>query len=282
MRRVVSLITAAVVMAFAPLGASADVPLSIVMDGKPVVLHGTAALEHRGKTYILAAQAVRVFNGLMSFGRDGWARIEIGGRTMSFSPGRSYATMEGKRVALPAQPFELNGDLYVPLATIAKLAGASLAVDDNARVATLTKGAATFATASPAPTLAPITSDDEPSPLQALKFAATATSDASGLHAHLTITNTLDKAYKLNFPTSRQFALVLFENGTDVWDSLATATAGKPSTWTLAPHGTQTIDQDWDGFNKLAAGRFLLRVRLMTAPPLDTSPISLDIEPATR
>src|SRR5215472_10034188 len=156
MRRVVSLITA-VVMAALPLAAAADVPLSIVMDGKPVALHGTAALEHRGKTYIVAAQAVRVFNGLMSFGRDGWARIEIGGRTMAFSAGRSYAVMDGKHVPLPAQPFSLAGDLYVPLATVAKLAGASLAVDDDARVAKLTKGAVSFATPTPAPTLAPTT-----------------------------------------------------------------------------------------------------------------------------
>ena len=277
--RVFAFSTVALLLAFTASGVRADVPLALALDGKPAPLRA-GALEHRGKTFIVAASAVRLFDGLMSFGRDGWTRIAIGGRTMAFAPGRTYAMLDGKRVPLPAAPFKLGGDLYVPLVTIAKLAGATLSIDENAGVARLTSGAASFATPAPAATLPPTTSEDEPSPLQALKFTATATSDPTGLHAHVTVTNTLEQRYRLNFPTSRQFALVLFQNGSEVWDSSADAPAGPPSKWSLDAHAAQTIDADWAGFSKLGPGRFLLRVRLMTVPPLDTSPISLDIEPA--
>jgi hypothetical protein len=113
------------------------------------------------------------------------------------------------------------------------------------------------------------------SPLQALTFTPSATTDATGMHARVEIKNTTDKPYAVNFPGPQQFAFVVSRNGTEVWTSQKSNAAEGSSTFRLLPGETTTLKEDWPGYLKAGGGRYTLRVRLLKAIPIDTAPVSL-------
>ncbi len=114
-----------------------------------------------------------------------------------------------------------------------------------------------------------------------------ARSDAAGLHVRAVVANRTALPYVIAFPTASQIEFVVARNGTEIWNSLegaagspegspSPATTALPSTLTVPAHGTLTLTAKWSGFAKAGAGRYTLRVRLLTAIPTDEPPISLD------
>jgi hypothetical protein len=197
---------------------------------------------------------------------------------------------------VPGAPFVANGQTYVPLATIAKLASARLTIDR--------RNHRDYLALAPAPTFSPTpepaaneSSSDEivPSPAQALKVALTARSDSAGLHMRADIANRTSRQYGVTFPTASQIEFVVERNGTEIWNSLqgpvaspapspspaatdlpSPAASATPSTLTVPVHGTAAFTATWSGYAKAGPGRYTLRVRLLTAIPMEEPPISLD------
>lgn len=256
---------------------AADVPYAIFIDGRPLDAGHNSALNHRGVVFVNVVRAVKAFNGLLTFDRGGVVRVSIGTRMLTFTNGVRTATLDGIPLPLAGAPFRSLGDTYVPLAPVATLARARLTVDRRAHRALLTLGASE-GYAAPAPTIA-TSGDIQPSPAQALTFATSATTDAEGLHARVDIGNTTPKPYTIDFPTSAQIAFVVSKNGAEIWNSTSAEAvpANVPSRLTIDARGSTTVTENWAGFARLGAGRYTLRVRLLTANPIDTSPVSLGI-----
>jgi len=249
-------------------------PYPVFVDGVRVDKRGGSVLE-RGKTaFIEAVRAVRIFDGLLSFGdRAKIVRITIDRRTMNFVVGQKTAYLEGAKIVLPAAPFTSDGDVYLPLTTIAKLGSSRVVVDRMRHIASFRLGGGDD---FPMPHVRRDDSaDDQPSPSEALSIVTSATIDAKGLHASANIRNTTIVAYKLAFPTAKQIAFVLSRNGEEVWDSTADTRGARPTTIVIGALENKTVTATDPDFEKLGAGRYLLRLRLQTLIPLDLPPISI-------
>jgi hypothetical protein len=279
MRRFVATLLAGLLLAvLAPTaGSSADILYGVTVDGRGLDAKNRSAINHRGVVYVNVVRAVKAFDGLLTFGRGGSLRVTVNGRTLHYRIGQRTAQLEnGQVIKLPGAPFDLNGDTYVPIASIATLATARYVVDTSHHVVRLTLGATSGFDAPP--TMPPEQGEDvaDLSPLQALTIKPSATADAQGLHARAEITNTTNKAYVLAFAGSQQFVFVVVRNGSEVWTSQSNTVTGAPSTFHLEPGETTTVTADWPGFSKAGPGRYSLRVRLVRAIPIDTPPVSLD------
>jgi hypothetical protein len=193
------------------------------------------------------------------------------------------------RVRLPGAPFVANGQTYVPLATIAKLASAKLTIDRRNHRDYLALAPQPALTPTPEPAATASSDDLVPSPAQALTVATTARSDATGLHARADIANRTSRPYSITFPAASQIEFVIARNGTEVWNSRqgavgspqvspspSPAASPSPSTLTVPAHGAAAFTATWAGYAKAAPGRYTLRVRLLTAIPIEEPPISLD------
>lgn len=283
------LLTIAAACAVAPVPArSADIPYSIFIDGRPVDARTPSGISRRGVMYVDVVRAVKTFDGLLTFA-GGRTRVTITGTTIDFRIGSSYGFMGTTRVLLPGPPFVADGQTYVPLATIAKLASAKLTIDRRNHRDYLALAPPPAPTPTPPAEPPANASSDElvPSPARALAVTTIARSDAAGLHVRAVVANRTARPYVIAFPTASQIEFVVARNGTEIWNSLegaagspegspSPATTALPSTLTVPAHGTLTLTAKWSGFAKAGAGRYTLRVRLLTAIPTDEPPISLD------
>jgi hypothetical protein len=277
--------TLGVVLLFSPTSSQAgpaDVSFSIFVDGVRADTGRAGVIERRGHSYIEAVRAVRIFGGLLRFANGGKVvRVTIAMRTMNFVLDEKTAYLEGVKIVLPAAPQRFEGDVYLPLAPIARLASARVVVDRTRRIASIRTDVGDSFPPPPGTAQLPAESDDdEASPAQALSIQTSATVDASGLHAIATIRNTTAGAYRLSFPSQKQIAFVLSREGKEVWDSSAGESGTAASSLDFAPHETKTVSATDPDFAQLGSGRYLLRVRLQTLIPLDTPPISIgDVTP---
>jgi hypothetical protein len=257
---------------------AADITLPVFVDGVRADTKRASVIERNGTSYIEAVRGVRIFGGLLRFADGGKVvRVTIAMRTMNFVFGQKTAYLDGTKIVLAAAPQRIDGDVYLPLVTIAKLASARVVIDRARRIASVhTDGGDSFAPAPIAAPQQPETGDDEASPAQALSIVTSATVDAGGLHATANIRNTTGAAYRLSFPSQKEVAFVLSRNGEEVWDSSASEHGTTPSSLDFQPRETKTVRATDPDFEKLGSGRYLLRVRLQTLIPLDSPPISID------
>src|ERR1700722_12485367 len=124
-----------------PFAARADVPYSVIMDGRMLDAHRSSARNHDGTTYINIVRAVKAFDGLLTFGRGGLVRVTVNGRTLNYRVGRGTATLDNTMViGLHGIPYVDHGDTYVPIASIATLAQVRYSVDTVQHRVTLTSG----------------------------------------------------------------------------------------------------------------------------------------------
>ena len=196
---------------------------------------------------------------------------------MVFTAGSRNALLDGvTRVRLAGAPFVLEGDTYVPASAMASLAGAQFRLDAKAHIVDFEPGSGE---GYPAASVTDAADSDEvlPSPAQALSFVPTATVDAAGLHAKVDIVNRTGRPYSVAFPGGTQVAFIVSRNGSEVWNSASGEPPAAASTLTLGPRETKSESVDWPAFAKAPAGRYTLRVRLLTAAPLDSAPISLGV-----
>jgi hypothetical protein len=110
---------------------AADVPYTILLDGRPLTPRssGTGALARNGVVFVDVVVATKTFSGLLTFADAGnTVRLSIQHQTAVFRVGKR-AQFDGKVRVLPGAPFKVNGDIYVPLVTVARLGGATLAFD---------------------------------------------------------------------------------------------------------------------------------------------------------
>jgi hypothetical protein len=278
-----SLASVAFVACLAPSAVRAtDVPYAIFIDGRPVDANTPSGLSHRGVVFVDVVRAVKTFDGLLTFGTGGLVRVTIGGRTLDFRVGTRYALAGTTRVGLPGAPFVENGDTFVPLATIARLASAKVSIDTKAHRYMLSLPEPPPPTPTPVPTSA---SDDVlPSAAQALAIATFGRADAAGLHVRADVTNETAGTYSVAFPGPGQIEFVVSKNGTEVWNSGSRPEAvgdTRPSTLVLPARGSRSFTAVWTGYAAAGPGRYTLRVRLLTAAPLDESPISLEVATAS-
>jgi hypothetical protein len=247
----------------------------------PLDSRGHSALVHRDVAFINVVRAVKAFSGLLTFSKGGGVRVAIGKRTMQFTVGSRSALLDGQTtVRLNGVPFVLQTDTYVPVTAIAQLTGAGLVLDSKHRKIDfeLDSGDSYPAAGTPSPAEGSEAAEDVmPSPAQALAFLPSATADAAGLHAKVDIVNKTAKPYAVTFPNGTQIAFIVARNGTEIWNSASDQPATLQSTLHLAAHETYSESIDWPGFAKRGPGRYTLRVRILTAAPLDTAPISLDV-----
>ena len=268
-----------------PLIASATVgvPYPVFVDGVRVDKHGGSVVERGDTAFIEAGQAVHIFSGLLSFADRGKiVHVTIERRTMNFVVGQKTAYLDGMKIVLPEAPLNLDGDVYLPLATIAKLGSARVVIDKQRHIASFrTGGGDGFPTPRSSAARQAELDDVEPSPAEALSIETSATIDAKGLHAVANIRNTTIVSYKLSFPAARQIAFVLSRNGEEVWDSSVGVDGSTPSSIVIGALESETFTATDPDFDKLGAGRYLLRLRLETLIPLDLPPISLgDVAPS--
>ncbi len=169
----------------------------------------------------------------------------------------------------------------MPVAAVAALTGATFTVDRKVHAIDFELDArpASLQASTAAPEAEPKTDDDDmrPSPAIALAFLPSATADAAGLHARVDIVNRTPNAYSVSFPGGTQIAFIVARDGNEIWNSSAGEPATRASTLTIPAHQTHTETADWPGYAKRGAGRYALRVRLLTTAPLDSSAVSLGV-----
>lgn len=262
--------------------AAEDAPLRLVVDGRNFdrARANTSALVRDGVAYVDIVRGVRAVDGWLRFGPGGASTVTVGGRSLAFQIGRKSAKLETRSVPLPGAPFVLDGDTFVPLVAVATLASAKLTVDAHDGRASIALGQGDGYAAPAGPDSGDV-DDIAPSPMQALAFTTTGSIDATGLHARVEIANLTKKPYAIAFPSARQIAFILWRNGSEVWSSVDTISGEEPSKLTIPASGTSVVSSDWPDVDRLGAGRYLLRVRLMTQIPLDITPISLGVVTAS-
>ncbi|GAC1311111.1 MAG: hypothetical protein NVS2B3_12070 [Vulcanimicrobiaceae bacterium] len=258
-------------------GAAIDPALRLVVDGRSIDARFSHAVLHDGVPFVDVIDGVRGIGGLVRFGPAGSVRVTKAGRTLRFVVGRRTATVDAANVRLPAAPYVSGGEIFVPLAPVATLADATLAIDRRGHRALLALGRGDgFALDSRRPSDAE-TDDVVPSPTQALTFATSGTIDATGLHARVAIANTTARPYVVRFPSGGSIAFVVSRNGSEVWSSNEAAADAPATTVTVPANGSITVAAQNPGTDRLGPGRYLLRVRLMTLIPIDITPISLGV-----
>jgi|GEM_PF-3135439 len=266
MGRVLGVLLGALILTgSARVAVAADVPYGILVDGRRVDASGRSGLERGGVLFVNVVRAVKVFDGLLTFDKR-TVRLTIRGRTLVFRLGSTRALLDDTTLRLAGAPFRVRNDAFVPLAPVAAIAHAKVHVDEAARVANLQLE----------PSVA--TAEIQPSPARALAFDTSAAIDGGGLHARVTIANVTGKPYALDFPAQAQVAFVVMRDGEEVWNSAAPrAPLPAPSRLTFEAHETKTFTATWPGFAQAGPGRYMLRVRLLTAQPLDTAPVSVGV-----
>ena len=142
MRRLLAafLLACLVLPAVAPGTASAaDTLLRLRLDGRPLDSKTPSGILHGGVAYVNVVRITKGFSGLLTFGKsDKSVNVTILGHTAKFWIGRRTGVVNAEDTTYPGAPFEHDGDFYVPLATIAQLAGAALTVDVKHGIARLT------------------------------------------------------------------------------------------------------------------------------------------------
>ena len=93
---------------------AADARLTLTVDGRAVSHSPSAAVVHDDVAYVALDEMIRTFGGVET---THGARVNatINERSASFRPGQRDATIDGKRVAMPADAYRADGHLYVPL-----------------------------------------------------------------------------------------------------------------------------------------------------------------------
>jgi hypothetical protein len=149
MRRCLSALVCALLLvpSLAPGAAIAkDTQLSVELDGRPLS-HDPGAILHDGRAFVNVVGITKAFSGLAAFGRnDSTVRLTVRGKTADMTLGKTTGTVDRQPTTFPAAPFVLNGEMYVPLSTVAMLAGAKLSVDVKNHVARLTSAPSPAAT----------------------------------------------------------------------------------------------------------------------------------------
>jgi hypothetical protein len=131
------MLAASVSLAGAPAWAK-DLPLRVLLDGRPLDKTGPSGLIHRDTAFINVVRGTKTFSGLLVFGKnDHSVTVTIRHQTARFVMGTREGMMGGEPARFPGAPFILNGDVYVPLASFARLAGVGLSVDAKHGVARL-------------------------------------------------------------------------------------------------------------------------------------------------
>ncbi len=266
----------AATLADQPAAPATDQPYGVTIDGRRVDARTPSGRRRNRVFYINLIRAVKSFDGLLTFAPGGVAHVTIGLKTVDFRIGSSVARSGTTKLQLPGAPFVFDGDEYVPLATMAALASAKVTIDRADHRELLTSASASSQNDAPAP---PASADDiVPSPAQALAVVTTFRIDAGGLHARADITNKTANAYRVHFPTSRQIEFVASRDGSPVWSwSPGSLSSPGGSTLVIAARGTQTVTANWPDYAKAGAGRYTLRVRILTPIPLDEPPVSLGV-----
>ena len=153
--RTVALLLATCALFAAPSMASAkDVTLRIFLDGRPLDNRTPSGLVHRGVSFINVVRATKAFNGLLIFGKNGrTVHITIRQHNARFTIGQREGTLLDVQTIFPAPPFELYGDIYVPLTALAILADVRVSVDVGRGVARLTSEQAYVSRTSEVPSI---------------------------------------------------------------------------------------------------------------------------------
>ena len=247
--------------------AAADVPVVLTLDGRPVSKRPGMAVRHNGVLFVDVVDLTKVFDGLLVFDGPRTVKIALRGHTATFTVGSPAARIDGKKTKLPAAPLLRNGDIYIPMSVmVGPRTGIGLNVIDPTHA---DLHVAVFAPA----TEVPATND-----ALALELVPTASAAADGLHAALTITNTLHVPYTLRFPSSARATFTVDKDGSTAWDS----STGKRylqtiSQVTLAPGESVTYSDVWPDWTSAAPGRYQLRGQLMLKRPIASSPVSLGV-----
>jgi hypothetical protein len=269
----------AAVAALSVAAQAADVPYTILLDGRPLTARtaGTGAVSRNGVLFIDVVIATKTFSGLLTFADAGnTVRLSIQHHTAIFRIGSKTARFDGKPRTLPGAPFKLDGDFYVPLQTVARVGGATLAIDAKAHEARL--GVRPFASMAGLPGTPPPPATPSAAVLTLLPSGSV---DSQGtLHAHLVVTNSSNVPVSLEFPNGGRVAFVVSRDGTIVWDSTRGMVFNMIVGFkTIAPKDSVTYDGDWTGYGALPPGNYQLTARLLTRKPLVTAPVEIPAAP---
>jgi hypothetical protein len=140
MRRTLAAFACAVTLGFATAAPSVakDVLLTVLIDGRPMDSKGPSGLLHRSTAFVNVVRATKAFDGLLIFSKnDRSVTVSIRSQTTRFVVGNRNAVVAGQPVVFRVAPFDLYGEIYVPLAAIAKIANVGMVVDAKRGVAKL-------------------------------------------------------------------------------------------------------------------------------------------------
>jgi hypothetical protein len=250
---------------------AADVPYTILLDGRPLTARtsGTGAIARNGVIFVDVVVATKTFSGLLTFGDAGnTVRLSLRNQTAIFTVGSRTAQIGGKPVTLPGAPFKSDGDVYVPLSTVARLGGATVNLNTNTHVARL--NVRPFATMPTSMGGATTPAGAATASAAVLTLTPSATVDAQGaLHAHLEVANGSKVPVSLEFPNGGRVAFVLSRDGTIVWDSTRGMVFNMIVGFTtVPPGGSASFDGEWPQYATQPAGTYRLTARLLTRSPL--------------
>jgi hypothetical protein len=119
---------------------AADTTYTILIDGRPLTENpkDTGGLVHDGVVFGDVVKLTKAYSGLLTFANgDRTVTVSIRKRTATFTKGRLYAVVGGGTVKLSGMPFLYDGDLYVPIAALARLTRSKVAIDRTALTANL-------------------------------------------------------------------------------------------------------------------------------------------------
>jgi hypothetical protein len=227
---------------------------SVTIAGRPIEAQGEYALYEDGTVNVNLVDFARALGGVMIYRTENGAEVQLKKRHIAFTTGIKRALLDDAPVPLPSAPFARGERYYVPLRTLALVAGLTVAFDRQGSQVHLTLPR----------TVVP------PTPLSSQFVLAAAGSIApDGLHLTATAANVTGAPLKVVFPTSARVAFTATRDGRTLWNSVSGMRAEEMvSTMMFTANAAKSFAGFWPGFLSAGPGIIHIRAELLSTPPL--------------
>jgi hypothetical protein len=227
---------------------------SVTIAGRPIEAQGEYALYEDGTMSVNLVDFARALGGVMIYRTENGAEVQLKKRHIAFTTGIKRALLDDAPVPLPSAPFARGERYYVPLRTLALVAGLTVAFDRQGSQVHLTLPR----------TVVP------PTPLSSqLVLAAAGSIAPDGLHLTATAANLTGAPLKVVFPTSARVAFTATRDGRMLWNSVSGMRAEETvSTMMFTANAAKSFAGFWPGFLSAGPGIIHIGAEVLSTPPL--------------
>lgn len=227
---------------------------SVTIAGRPIDAQGEYAIYRKGVVSVDLVDFSRALGGTLIYRTPSAAEIAVNNKHLVFTTGNKTAQLDSVPVALGSAPFVEGLRYYVPLRSLASLAGFAVHYDRSLEQISL---GLPVVTASPTPLVSQ------------LVMAAAGSTAADGLHLTVTIANLSGAPLDVAFPTSARVAFVAIRDGRTLWESLHdTRQLQSKGALMFSGNEAKSFAGFWPGYLTAGPGPITIRTELLSTPTL--------------